>query len=127
MLSVYFLLLNKFILYMDKKVRIADHALQFDWGTMEIIASATGKDATNPLEGIEKISEQALYILYGGLCRVEDNDDKAISWTIEQVKKVLKAFSFGEVTQVVKAFSKTLQVDLGEENKVAEQEEKKSE
>lgn len=105
------------------RITISGFNLQFDWGTLEIIGDATGKDPVSPVEGLNT-GEQALYIFYGAAARAMENDNLGdySSVTIDKCKITMRSFSIAEVGAVLKAFAKAMSVDAGADP----EEEKKS-
>lgn len=107
-----------------KNVTISDYTLRFDWGTMELIAALTGKDASNPIEDITDFTDRAVHILYGGMARHDERSEVPITHTIASCRKIIKDFTPGEVGQMLRAFFGVMRIDA-DESSVTESEEKK--
>lgn len=109
-----------------KNTTISDYALRFDWGTMELIAALTGKDASNPIEDITDFTDRAVHILYGGLARSDERADVPIQYTLGACRKIIKDFTPGEVGKMLTAFFTVMKVDTDEAVANGDQKEKKS-
>jgi hypothetical protein len=103
-------------------VKVKNFLLQFDWGTCVLIAEATGKDAANPLEGINSLSEQALYVLYGGISRKQQADKQPITYTVDMAKEDILLLRPATVGRFISEFGKTLSVDAEEDDEKKSQE-----
>jgi len=94
-----------------KDVTISEYTLRFDWGTFELIGAITGNDPSNPLLGITAIGDQAAFVLYGALARVDERAERPIKFSIEQVKKMLKDFSGVEIAELLGAYVNSARVN----------------
>lgn len=109
-----------------KNITISDYALRFDWGTMELIAALTGKDASNPIEDITDFTDRAVHILYGGMARHDERSEVPITHTLVSCRKIIKDFTPGEVGQMLRAFFSVMKIDADEVVVSGDKEEKKS-
>jgi hypothetical protein len=109
-----------------KNVTIAGLTLRFDWGTLELMAEVTGKDSSNPLEGITNTTLQANYILYGALARVDERADRPVTHSVDNVRKMLKDFSGSDIKELLTAYVNSLRVNSAEPEDAQTDEEKKS-
>lgn len=107
-----------------KNITISDLSLRFDWGTMELIAEVTGKDASNPIEDITDFTDRAVHILYGGMARHDERSEVPITHTLASCRKIIKDFTPGEVGQMLTAFFGVMKIDA-DESKVTGSAEKK--
>lgn len=105
-----------------KNVIINGHPLRFDWGTMEHIGFATGLDAANPLEGVP-VAEQAVAMLYGGLARLDERDDKPISHSLNQCRKIIRDFSGAQIKRLIDAYNISMTIDEDEASQSAKKDE----
>lgn len=109
-----------------KNITISDYALRFDWGTMELIAAVTGKDASNPIEGVDDFTDRAVHIMYGGLARIDEKADRSIQHSLTECRKLIKDLMPGEVAKMLTAFFAVMKIDVDETAINGEQKEKKS-
>lgn len=95
-------------------ITISGHQLQFDWGTLEIMAEQTGADATNPLEGIEKGSDRILYIFHAAHSRAME-EHNAPRPTLSECRSMMRSFSVKDAAEISQAFVKAMKVDAEED------------
>jgi hypothetical protein len=109
--------------------KIAGHRLQFDWGTMEMIAKLTGQDAVSPLAGIPT-GDQFKYIFAGASMRVMEAEKETINSNpavhVEVAQTILKDFSLSEIKSLLVAFNEfwNLDVEVPEPEKKTENSQK---
>lgn len=97
-----------------KYTKINGHNLQFDWGTLEFIGTATGLDPANPLHGVP-VFDQAAAILYGGLARVDEENKRPVTNSLASCKQLIKSFTGGQVKRLIEAYNISMTIDVDED------------
>lgn len=110
---------------MNTNFEVAGHHIVIDMGTLELMAKAAGTGWANPIEGITTSKDQAGLILYGGLARVCELEEKPEKVTYDEAKKMIKTFAPFVITQLMRHYVAVLTIP-GEEEIAEPSEEKKS-
>lgn len=92
------------------RILIKGKQLQFDWGMNIILSKHTGKDALTPLVDLSH-AEMMESLVYAGLARVDEEENRPVTHSIDQVRLLVKRFSGPDIAKLNTAWDTFLYVD----------------
>lgn len=93
-----------------KDFEISGYHIRLDLGAMRLMAEVTGKDATDPMQGMTDNIQVLATIMYGGMARKNVRESLPVKYTYDEVVALLDDFSQGELTEIIQAWNLSKEV-----------------